>query len=405
MRPTRLIFFSMVSLAGFWCACSSTPLAPGGSTLHWSEHPRTVKRVWSRDLNGNVTDLDVAAETSTSLMTLIPDYDRSDSIRKPVLQLYDRSGDLLWEYPLESRVRFQAMSSKNERIFVSTYDEKLLFLSAEGKVIQEVPHVFCRPKVLNRAQKLLCFYDDEANHRAAFDVFDWEGKKLKRLTYRLEPSMLKVSEDERHLFLGFPGGVFLLLDDQFKVLKRGNLPGEIIDAALSEQEGGRVAVLYQVIRSSAHEGGQKVALYNFDRKLLGVTFTDLHSERILITSKGEVALYGNSPRGQHVTGYHADDKLSQAWRLSDEHHADFLTRFLARANEIWVGLEKVQSIRNGLRKSYVMGLNADGQVDWGVDINTEYGAYLYDGAVDLQGETRLTVATDGSKVYHYRIGE
>ncbi len=354
---------------------------------------------------GRITDMKVASKTSAVLLAAVPDYNQASTLRKPLTSLYNRRGRLLWQKTMRSRVRHLEISENHQLTLLATYDENLRFINARGVEYKTVKEAFCRPRILNIKKMILCFYDDESNPNQAFDVFDFTGRNVYRYSIDTDAIHLKTSQDEKHHLLAYVKGKFDYIDQKFKKIWTGEVPGEIIDFSVSNGVQPKIAVLYQEISKKGFLGGQRLLIFDHMKNQISKRRPSLHS--ILVDfgfQKNSVRLFGNYPDGQHVLSYPVSvtNEPKPSWIVFSQYRADFPIQFISQENGVLMGLEKIASPVERERKNFILGINNDGELKWGIGIDIQEGLYLF-GLGRIKKNPFLAVVSDRSLLRMYKI--
>jgi hypothetical protein len=378
-------------LAG--CASSKTP------GFDAATRPGEVQKLWSRKLSGLLTDLSVSRDGSRLLVSTIPDPDRDGGQRGNAVALWNNAGKKVWELPVESQTRAQALSGDGRLAVISNYREEVIGIGAEGQVLWKADGT-CRPFVLDEPKRVLCYHDDDADPKVAFDVFDWKGKKLLSYPIANDVLALKLAEDARFFAVALTHGQVILFGAaDFRSDWQRHVPGEILDVAVSSGPAPQVAVLYHTAKQ-----GQLVALFDRDGKLRGQGRPEAHVEQVEIAPSGNgVLVYGNGPKGQHLAllARDAKGKLAEAWHRADPRYADYSSSLIATQELTIIGFESVKPTE---RQSHLVAFDYDGKMKWNIPLVTEEGAYLYAQSYSPESSF-LGVGTDDSVLSAYAVGK
>jgi hypothetical protein len=391
---TQLTFLALALLP----ACASLP---GGL-----DHPpgfeaapgfAAGERLWSRQLEGVITDLSVAADGSALSVATAPDPDAA-GLKKFRLARLDRDGEAAWSRDLESPVRAQTISADGKLVLAATYDGKLTAYGPAGaeRWSVEAP---CRPLLLEKTSRVVCYHDDDAEPGVAFDVFDLSGAKLSSLPIDADVLTLKVSSDQARVVVGLAGGRVILAGTDSRVEWNASVPGEIVDVAVTGAGEARVAVLYSPGKVSSE---QRLVLLGPDGKKLAEGPAPHHSEAVDFRGDA-VAAYGNGSSGQWLTLLGASGKtLSTEWSRGDALIADFSSPLIVSGETVVIGFEDVVA---GTRHSHVVAFDSRGGMLWNIPLPARDGTYLYGEAFapHSPGGALVAVGTDEGVLSAYRV--
>jgi outer membrane protein assembly factor BamB len=398
--------FAAFFVSGFMAAgvpgCAGKPSAPDhGVTFTPSEKPSNAKALWSRKMPGFITDLSVARNANALLVAIIPDYDREKGTKQFSVSMLDHDGKTLWTHPLQFQVKNLDLSADGSLAVVTTHNNEILGLDNAGKKLWSTEGT-CRPMILSRHHKILCYHDDDAEPQVAFDIFEWDGKKSYSFPIKNDVLSLKVSADEQNVALGLTKGVVHYVGPDFKSAWNRKVKGEIADVAVSAGENPQIAVLYNEPKK-----GQKISLFDENGKLLGEGQSSVHVSQLEISpAGGQVLGYGNGPKGQNLALFDLEgsaDKpeLAQKWYRGDARYADYASSMVVSQELAIIGFEDI--LNNG-RHSHLIAFDFDGKVKWNIPVQTEEGAYLYAQGYAPQSSF-LAVGTDDATLSAFQIGQ
>jgi hypothetical protein len=358
--------------------------------------PGEVRKLWSRKLPGLITDLNVSGDGSRLLVSTIPDPEREGGQRGNAVSLWNGAGEKLWELAVESQTRAQALSADGSLAVVSNYKEELVGIGEGGRV-RWTAQGTCRPYLLDRARRVLCYHDDDADPKVAFDVYDWNGKKLLSYPIAHDILALKVAQDEQRFAIALTRGQVVLFGADFRSDWQRKVGGEILDVAVSSGSPPMVAVLYH-----AGKKGQLVALFDAGGKLVAEGRPEAHVEQIESAPEGgAVLVYGNGPKGQHLALLARDGsgKLRETWHRADPRYADYSSSMIATQELAIIGFEDILPSE---RHSHLVAFDYEGKMKWNIPLVTEEGAYLYAQAYAPE-KSFLGVGTDDSTLTAYAV--
>jgi hypothetical protein len=234
-----------------------------------------VTSLWTQKMPGAISSMSLASYARLVLVATTPDPDIVGSARTPLLSLLSAQGKVLWRKTMTLPVKEQDLAADGSLVVVSNYSGELTAWDRHGTLLWQVEGN-CRPQILRRSKKILCYHDDDADPRTAFDLLDWDGHKL--ATYQMSGTedvlALKLALDEKHLVLGLTsrdhgsqmayfrldtggGAVSVQPQQQPAALALTpewiqTLPGEVVDvavaSAVSDAMGDTTPVAAAVVR-------------------------------------------------------------------------------------------------------------------------------------------------------------
>lgn len=409
LRPLRAGLTLLAVLV--FVACASTPanldLPPAGSgTLPLPATPDQIAesakhRLWARKLPGYITDLSLAANGKGVLIATAPNRDRVTGARKYGLAWYSGDGKVRWEVQPDAPVRVLAMADDASLAVVSTYDEKITAYDPRGKVLWKVD-ALCRPILFPQSKRVVCYHDDDAEPRVAFDVFDWSGKKLSSYSIVQDILALKASDDEHHVVLGMTEGQVVLFGPKFHNQWQRRVEGEILDLDVSGGEHARVAVLH-----SPEAGRKQISFLGESGKSEGHIAAPSFAQRIEFASSGRhLVLYGGDAQGQDVAVWELapapglatkNGAIAERWRHHEPKLSDTPPQFLIHGKEV-VFVAGQDPLR-------IWSYGVDGKLQWNIPVGpqliTEEAAGLYAYAYSAQAHLAI-VATDEGGLAAFR---
>ncbi|MCM2324532.1 MAG: PQQ-like beta-propeller repeat protein [Oligoflexia bacterium] len=239
--PLRIIAFATLV-----AACAGLSPARADSVL------------WTRKLPGYVTDLDISRDGGAILLSTAPNRETESGSREYLLMGFDARGKMRWRTKPKAPVKAQAISDDGAFAVVAGYDDTLTAIDPRGRRYAELWSVeaSCRPFVLNRSKRVLCYNDDDEDPGVAFQVFDWSGRKL--LSYPISHDILAlaVSSDERNIAVALTRGQVILFNGEFRPVWQKKVEGEISALDVGPGSAPKVAVLFDSRRQPA----QKLAI-------------------------------------------------------------------------------------------------------------------------------------------------
>lgn len=400
-------------------ACSTTKSIQHSLPFEVSEQNSLATHLWSQKMPGFVTDLKLSKNGKFILAATVPSDEESSAPTNPFVLLFSKQGEEVWRLPLKSKIKDLEISESGEFAVMSTYDEKLSGIDQAGKV-QWSYGALCKPMLLNRVKRVLCYYDDDSRPGVAYDLFDWSGKKLETYRTGREVLTLKVARDESHFLIALNRGELVRLNSEMKEVFKKTVPGEIVDAAITGEGpgGGMIAVIYNVHPGTGSapavgaEGaplkGQSLALLDKQGNTLAQVQLSQHTEQVSFSEKADTVLvYGNGPQGQYLASYKLEPgtapavKLAKGFFYRDQHFADYSSPMVVSRDEVLVGFEDIYSPSTKSRHSHLFSFDMKGKVTWHLPLHTEDGAYLY--AKATASDPFLVVATDRGQLAGYQV--
>jgi len=356
----------------------------------------SVEAAWAKKTPGIITDLNLARDAGSFLVTTRPDFDVEGAPRDYLVSLYSGEGGKLWSNAVPYQVKSQDIARDASLSVIVTYNNELTAWDAAGKKVWMAASV-CRPHVLASQRKVVCFHDDDAQPETAFDVFDWNGTKLSSFPIKNDALSMKISADEKNLTLGLTRGQIMRFTvGAEKPVWQKKVSGEIADLAVTDGMTPRVAVLHGTPRI-----GQKIAWLDENGKILAEVKPSVHLTQVEVAADGHSLYgYGNSPKGQYLVLFEASDTgLVEKWRRGDARFADYATPMSVTGELALIGFEDFST---GTRRSRLLAFTPEGKVRWSVPLKTDEGAYLY-AQTFSPARSLLGVGTDDSMLVGYRI--
>lgn len=387
------------------CA-GSKPVEPApAASFSVSTEAGSVTQLWSRKMPGLISDLNVALDGNSLLVTTIPDPEKG--FRQHLLSRLDSKGKTVWSLPLSAQVKSQSIADDGSLAVISNYSEEVMGIDAKGQVIWKAVAA-CKPTILTSLKKILCYHDDDAAPGVAFEVLGWDGKKLQTYPSKNDVLSLKVSQDQSHFVLGMTRGQLAYFDSAFKLVWQKKVGGEILDVSVSSGSNPEAAVLYNNRRE-----GQRLAIFDSQGKLIGEGAPSSHVEQVEISpSGGEALVYGNGPKGQYLALFSAAGGSAEAtaarktpaalrekWRRGDAKSADYSSSMIATHDLAIIGFE---DIAPNTRRSRLLAFDLQGGLKWSIPLVTEEGAYLYAQSFSPE-KSFLGVGTDDGNLSAYQV--
>lgn len=379
-------------------------LAVAGAAFGAPEPLKPVKELWQAKLGALVTDLDVTPDGKRILLSMRSDADAAPaepSAIRPLpakgayTVLIDGQGKELWRKRSEYPIKSQAISETGDRAIVVTYDNRFMVYDGAGKKLWQLQSN-CLPRALVATKRVFCFHDDDSDPAIAFEIYDWNGKKLGDWkTPGADSDLLAVSFNEARtgdaaFAVNYSDGHVEVFRADGTRIHRAKLPGEVLDVSFGPGGDGKVLVLAQE-RSGSSVRKRLVSLAADGKPEFSEEVRDpaqqvlsMLPKRFVLTANAKdgqtyrlFALGNPSPRSRAV------DLVSQV-KYAQQTAVSYPVRHLGDGF-VFV-LEKL--VKDD-RVSQVSWIGADGQTlaDW--PLTGEKGAYLY--AFDLAPKARTVV--------------
>jgi hypothetical protein len=397
-------------------SCSSTrqeQKAPDSRGLSWLGAVATssqgnslgIQKLWSRALDGYITELSLSQQGNAVLLSTLPDYDHENGAKKNLLRYFDGNGHQKWSAIMPTQVKSQAISRDGSLAIATTHEDQVMAFNSKGEKLWTA-HATCMPFVIETRKEILCYHDDDAEPLVAFDVFDWGGKLKKSFPIKNDILALKVSKDEQTVAIALTQGNVLLLGPDYALKWSAKVAGEIVDLDVSNGADPKVAVLY----STGMGKSQKLTWLKGGKSQADGAPAGQVSQIAMTPDASSVFAYGNGGSGQYISMFQGPTQKSQemqeSWRHGVENNAHYTqtlfvsllpfvspTQFVPVTQAI-LGVEQVSA---GSRQSEVVGIGSTGVPLWrlpvSISIGSEEGAFLY--AQSWSASTaKLAISTD-----------
>ncbi len=348
-----------------------------------------IKKVWSQRLPGFVTDLAVSADAESVFFATIPDFDRNDGQRDFRVSRVNRSGKVLWSKKTEAQVKAVSISDDGKVAVFADYNDELTALGPSGKQLWKV-HGPCRPLVMGPLKKVVCYHDDDAEPKTAYELLELgTGKRAGSFPISGDILALKLSSDARGLVMALHdanaakgkqnrivvmGGV--MGGAQLGQLGEAYVGGVIVDVAVSSGASPNVAVLW-----NSGEREQKVTLLRGAAPKMEMTASEVSTtlgrgEQIEISSNGEQAfVYGNSVEGQWLRAFSGTPlRLEWSTQMSPK-QAEYSSGITVTDKAVVAGVESIGELSR--TSSYRAFQSTTGTPLWQTAVTREPGSYLY----------------------------
>lgn len=361
-----------------WGGCTGHRAHESVLPFETSKQPSEVKELWKRQMPGLITDLNLAHETNSMLVSVIPDYDKGRGRNRQVM-LWSSKGKVLWKSRARWPVRSQSIAADGSLAVLGKYDATLQAINQSGRTVWTAKGM-CRPYVLVKRKSVLCYHDDDAEPQVAFDVFNWDGKKVGGWTIpeaarkRGEADILafSVSRDEQNVVIGLTDGDVVLFGKDFNPVWKSSVSGEIADISVSSGPAPRIAVLY------TKGSSQRLAVLDERGKLVETGRPESYVRQIEAAPSGDAfSVYGNGPKGQYLALY-GTKEMKLLWQRSDSRYADYASSMILRDDMVIIGFEDAaEQPSTSLRRSHLLGFDFEGKLQWNIPLYTRDGAYIY----------------------------
>ena len=386
VRLRAKIALSVLLLCG--CVGSKPVVEAPALSFEVEESAHHIERLWTKRVGGVITDLSVSRNGQNIVIATSPNPDVPGGGEHHTMAKFTRDGHMVWRKPLKVPVRAQSISGDGSLIVASTYDDRITGYNAAGKPVWAV-NGLCKPILLERIRKIVCYHDDDAESSIAFDVFGWNGQKI--LSYPipdLDILALKISEDDRNLAIALTGGHVLLFDPDYKIVWDKKVSGEISDVSVSSGKTPEVAVLYT---SGTRE---KISVLDAGGTVVTLGEPHAHVEQIEISpTASDVFTFGNGPQGQYLALYPLlpgapPSVLKTKWERLEPRRSDYSSSIIVSQDRIIVGIEDLVDTD---RHTHLLGFDFDGNQKWSIPVIVEEGVYLYE--QDFASENPLLAIT------------
>jgi hypothetical protein len=407
-----------------WSACSSSS-DKQDLPFERSEQTSSVVSVWDEEFPGPITELAIARRTGDLVAATIPDAEAGG---KHLLTLIARDGKRVFQIQSPFPVKSLDIASDGSRVVVNNHEGKLISYDRAGQG-QWQSEGACRPIILNASKRILCFHDDDTRPSFAFDLYDFDGKRIFRLPARADVLNLKVSDDERWLAIGLAGGKALVYSlpqpsaeaapaaspsgtpvvaepspkpepklGMPKLEREWKVTGEILDLSVSNGDEPKLGVIALDVKK-----GETLSFLDVKKGANSSIRLSYHVEQIELFPSGRLAaVYGNSPRGQYLAVHSTTDSTLQ-WQRLEERYADYSLAARVGADRVIAGFERQSGTGSvKTRTSHVAVLDLDGKMKADIPLKTAEGAYLYSFAYSPEASL-LGVGTDDRRLRLFEL--
>jgi hypothetical protein len=384
-------------------------------------------QLWSRQMNGAISDLSISKNGKAILVATSPDSDIEGSTNSYLLSRYSSTGKLIWQFKQKSPIKEVAQSQDGSFAVISNYENQLFGINAEGKILW-TNEGMCKPIISDLSKKIICYHDDDNEPKVAFDLYDWKGKKISSYEITKDVLGLKLSADEKSLVMAQANGGVVFFSSEFIPLWHKTVPGEIVDVSVSSGIAPVVAVLY---RAKDKPKLERVIILDSQASLQGDLKADLKSESLAATAvqvKAKVAdkrsfggeplkilfpsvncnqielspsgttlfYYGNSASGQYL-GSLSVLSSKELWVRGGSTPTEYNSSISVGSSQVFMGFQENAA---GERRSHILNFSYEGDIKTNIRLSPEQSAYLYNFKTAPDG-TVLAVGTDDGKLSLY----
>lgn len=357
--------FVITSFAG----CSSAPkMEEHPITFPSSSQLNPAKKLWTHKVPGLLTDLNLSADGSTVLIATVPDHDsiESDANRSMYYAVfYSVSGKMLSEIQMPAQIKSQTLAGDGSFGVIASYDDTLRAYDRKGQELWNAEG-FCKPTILNRQKKILCFHDDDAQPELGFELFGFDGKKDGEFPIKDDALVMKVSYDEHFAIMALNHGKLIVFNKHFKPETHKTVPGEIVDVAVGNASGKPI---YAALFNRKKSDRQVIRVF-------GAKNTDLevkdHLSQIELSPTGDVVYGYSNADGQLLVGW--DPQSKKSWKREEKRSAEFSSQISVDHRAAWMGFEDVGE--SGAH-SHVLGFDHLGGLKTNIEVPAGEGAFLY----------------------------
>ncbi|MBI4925707.1 MAG: hypothetical protein HY843_07265, partial [Bdellovibrio sp.] len=248
---------------------------------------------------------------------------------------------------------------------------------------------------LSQQKKIICYHDEDAGPNVAFDLLDFNGKKLKFFPIKKDILNLKISNDEKQIAFSLTHGEVYLLKSDGNEKWHKKINGEILDLDVSSGDHPKVAVLFLTAK------GQKLIVFDENGKTQAEGIPPAHMEQIEIAPLNmHLVLYGNNSQGQNLLLFEGQKKTLKAkWHISGAKYVDFTPSVQVTKDFILMSYEDSDTKHN-----HVLLFDFEGKLLADIALQTEEGAYLYSHSF-AEERAYLYIATDDSTLSAFKISK
>ncbi len=369
-------------------------------------------------MKGAISSLVLARNGKQILVATHPDGDIPGSSKHPLLSLWSTQGKLIWEQRVKFPIKDVAISAGGDLIVLATHLDELIGMDSRGRRIWTTEGV-CKPYVIQEPPRVVCYHDDDAGPRVAFDILDWAGKKVGQFPIQGDVVAFKFSEDQKNLAIALTGGEIVVFGADFQPVWRKKIDGEVIDLAVAGAEGtNRLAPSATPSSTPAFQvaalvrtgpKSEKIAFFGDKGQSMGQVSPTFPVEQLESSTRGDrVFYYGNSTAGQWV-GSTSLSVLKEVWKQGESTFSRYSGSINLSSGLVWVGIEHSaeqsgdQSVEQSMtRESRVMVYDEAGKRVWDLGLPKDDAAYIFSHRITMVPNW-FVVGTDDAKLSVYQF--
>ena len=364
---------------------------------------------WTKRMKGAISNLALSRSGKQILVATFSDADIPGSAKHALLSLWSTQGKLLWEQKANAPIKDISISPDGQLMVLSTYLDELIGMDARGRRIWNTTGL-CKPYVLQEPKRVVCYHDDDAGPDVAFDLLDWDGKKVGSFPIQKDIVAFKFSDDQKGLAIALSGGEVILFDLELKPVWRRKLDGEVVDLAVAGLEqsnlpssasptpvpGFRVAALVRTPKKT-----EQVEFLGDQGQTLGQVTPSFPVEQVESSHDGQsVYYYGNSAAGQWIAGASLSS-LKELWKQGEPSGSRYSGSINLSPGLIWAGVEHT-SANPIQRDSRVFVFDLNGKKVHDLDLPADDTAYLFSHRIAMVPNW-FVVGTDDAKLSIYQF--
>jgi hypothetical protein len=398
MRALKLLFWI---LPVFACASCSSTVSPYSTPLKRSGLERletlSIQPLWKTRLTGYPIDIALDSSGRELAVATIPSTDRVGGSRKSQLFWFGPNGKIRWRKESSVQTRAISMARDGSLLVISNYDDEILAYNSAGQQLWSA-HGVCKPYALSSSHRVVCYHDDDAEPKIAFDIFDWNGHEILSREATTDIVALKISRDEKKIAIGLVHGKVLLYGgEDFHPLAQAQVPGEITD--LSPANSGETAIIFRENSKLLARRPARIIWMDPDGLLTDSAPDSVATDQIALTPSGKTAYtYGNSDEGQFLSAFHPQSR-KPSWSFQVPQGARYDQQVVALGASDGV-IAVLESTENTKRTFRVVAYGDQGQSLWAIPTQVDEGAYFYCFSINESAKT-LAVASDDGRIAVY----
>lgn len=373
--------------------------------LSHAERKSSLALRWKQKMPGAISSLSAAA-TGDVLVATNPDPDIVGSSSRFLLTRLNARGQVAWQKVMEDPVKEQDLSADGKMAVISNYGDQLLVFNAQGKLLWQRQGT-CKPYFLNRANKILCYHDEDVDSKVAFDLYDFKGKRI--VSYGISGDILgfKLAHNQAHFSAGLTRGRVVLFSADGSKKWQKQLPGEVVDVAVSSEAEPKVAVLVRGFMSDQKKvkmGGQSLYLLTAKGEVGKKIDLPIQAFQVEFTPRGDRVIYqGSSPaldqKGQVLGSvFVGKTSVSADWVRGVSPSAVYFHPFVVGRGAIYFGIESSKDQGSGGVSNQLLLVSEAGEPLESIPLVSDEGAFFYAHRVAEGGRTFVAVATDDGRV-------